>query len=50
MKEASGELNMTLVTIVAVAAIGLIFIAFRGDLTNTIKNRWFSETNSIQHT
>ena len=28
MKEASGELNMTIVTVVAIAAVGLLFTAF----------------------
>ncbi len=36
MKEASGELNMTLVTILAIAAIAAIFTAF---VYPTVKNR-----------
>lgn len=28
MKEATGELNMTVVTVVAIAAVGLLFTAF----------------------
>lgn len=44
MKEASGELNMTLVTIIAVAAIGAIFAALYPTIRNTIANRWSSES------
>ena len=28
MKEATGELNMTVITVVAIAAVGLLFTAF----------------------
>ena len=44
MKEATGELNMTVVTVVAIAAVGAFFYAFvwpgiqRGIATNTCKN------------
>ena len=44
MKEATGELNMTVVTVVAIAAIGAFFYFFiwpgiqRGLATNTCKN------------
>ena len=45
MKEASGELNMTLVTIIAVAGVLAIFFAFRGPIINSISNIW-SNTES----
>ena len=40
MKEASGELSMTLVTIIAVGVIVAIFAAFWPRIQNTINNRW----------
>lgn len=40
MKEASGELNMTLVTIVAVAAIGGLIYAFLPTIKNVINKQW----------
>ena len=40
MKEASGELNMTLVTIIAVSAVLAIFFAFRGPIVNAIQGIW----------
>ena len=46
MKEASGELNMTLITIIAVAAIGGIFLLLYPQIKNVISNRWSSETNA----
>ncbi len=45
MKEASGELNMTLVTIIAVAAIGAIFALLYPTIKNTIENKWGSTAN-----
>ena len=48
MKEASGELNMTLVTIIAVAAIGAIFTALYPSIKNVIINRWGSEANATK--
>lgn len=44
MKEATGELNMTVVTVVAIAAVGAFFYAFiwpgiqKGLAMNTCKN------------
>ena len=39
MKEATGELNMTVVTVVAIAAIGAFFYAFVWPaIQNSIKN------------
>ena len=40
MKEASGELNMTLVTIVAIGAIAGLFFALKGPIMNAINGRW----------
>ncbi len=47
MKESSGELNMTLVTIVAVAALAAIFAALYPTLKNTILDKWGSGANKI---
>ena len=47
MKEASGELNMTLITIVAVAAIAALFAALYPTLKNTITNIWGNTQNSM---
>ncbi len=46
MKEASGELNMTLITIIAVAAVLAIFYALRGPIGNAINNTWKKTENS----
>jgi len=40
MKEASGELNMTLVTILAIAAIAGIFFALKDPIMNAINEKW----------
>ncbi len=40
MKEASGELNMTLITIIAVSIIGAIFYALWPKIKETINNKW----------
>ena len=40
MKEASGELSMTLVTIIAVGVIVGIFAAFWPQIEKAINNRW----------
>ena len=45
MKEASGELNMTLVTIIAVAAIGAIFALLYPTIQKTINNKWNQTAN-----
>ncbi len=42
MKEATGELNMTVVTVVAIAAVGAFFYAF---VWPTIKNSIIASTN-----
>ena len=41
MKEASGELNMTVITIVAIAAVSAFFVGFLWPrIQNTINNQW----------
>lgn len=46
MKEASGELNMTLITIVAIAALAGILAIFWPNIKNTINNKWGQTVNS----
>ncbi len=46
MKEAMGELNMTVVTIVAVAAIAAFFALIWPSIRDSITNSW----NSIDNT
>lgn len=44
MKDASGELNMTLITIIAIAAIaGLFATVFLPMIQESIENKWDSE-------
>ena len=43
MKEATGELNMTVVTVVAIAAVGMFFYAFvwpniRNSITSSVES------------
>lgn len=41
MKEASGELNMTVITIVAIAAISFFFMSVLWPrISNSINNQW----------
>ena len=40
MKEASGELNMTLVTVIAIAAILAFVTLFVPQILNSIQGRW----------
>ncbi len=40
MKEASGELNMTLITIIAVAAIGGLIYVLYPTIKQTIEKKW----------
>lgn len=47
MKEASGELNMTLITILAVAVIGGIFMALYPAIKNRISNTWTGTANEM---
>ena len=46
MKEASGELNMTLITIVAIAALAAIMYAFWPSIKNTINAKWGETTTN----
>ena len=48
MKEASGELNMTLVTIIAVGIIGAIFYALWPTIRQTISGTWSTTTKNGQ--
>lgn len=47
MKEASGELNMTLITILAVAVIGGIFMALYPSIRDRISKTWNSTANEM---
>lgn len=52
MKEASGELSMTLIVIIAAGVILAIFLAFREPITNAISNKWgefFTNGNTAQN-
>ena len=40
MKEATGELNMTLVTIIAIAAVLAFVTFFLPNILNTVGNKW----------
>ena len=40
MKEASGELSMTLIVIIAAGVILAIFLAFREPITKAISSKW----------
>ena len=40
MKEASGELSMTLIVIIAAGVILAIFLAFKDPITNAIGDKW----------
>jgi hypothetical protein len=44
MKEASGELNMTLITIVAIAAIASLFVVF---ILPIVRNKIGSSVNDV---
>ncbi|MBP3800058.1 MAG: hypothetical protein ILA19_03645 [Bacilli bacterium] len=47
MKEASGELNMTVITIVAIAAIAALFAFLWPGIKNSISNQWNSVGNDM---
>ena len=47
MKEAMGELNMTVVTIVAVAAIAALFALVWPTIRNSITGSWDSINNDM---
>ena len=40
MKEATGELNLTLITIVAVALMAGLFVILYPTLSNIVENKW----------
>jgi len=46
MKEASGELNMTLITIVAIAGLAALLALFWPRIKNTISNKWSATESS----
>ncbi len=46
MKEATGEVSMTVIVIVAVAVIGGILALMWGPITNTIQNAWNGAANA----
>ena len=48
MKEASGELNMTLITILAVAVIGAIFYAMYPLIRNKISTTWTNTATDLE--
>lgn len=47
MKEASGELNLTLITIVAIAAIAALLGALYPYIRNTINSKWNATETSL---
>ena len=47
MKEAMGELNMTVVTIVAIAAIAAFFALIWPGIRNSIQGSWGSIDNDM---
>lgn len=44
MKEATGEVSMTVITLVAIAVIGAILATMWPTITNSIKNLWTGGT------
>lgn len=46
MKEATGELNMTVITVIAIAAIGAILWALWPSIQSTIENAWGAGTQN----
>ena len=47
MKEATGEVSMTVVTLVAIAVIGAILALFWGPITNKIGSLWGAGENNV---
>lgn len=47
MKEATGELNMTVITIVAIAVIGGILALMWGPITNWIQDSFGAGKNAV---
>lgn len=50
MKEATGELNMTVITVVAIAAIGAILWTLWPTIQSSIENAWGAGTNCAEGT
>lgn len=50
MKEATGEVSMTVVTLVAIAMIGAILALFWQPITNKISQLWTTQENQTQGT
>lgn len=48
MKEATGEVSMTVVTLVAIAVIGAILATQWGNIQNYITNLWGEGENSTR--
>ena len=46
MKEATGELNMTVITIIIIGAIIAFFWLFWDDITEAIQQQWETSTSS----
>lgn len=49
MKEATGELNMTVVTIIAIGAIIAFFWVMWPNIKNTISNTWNNTTSCTNY-
>ena len=49
MKEASGELNMTLVTIIAIAAIAGLFFVFKDQILGAINDKWNNVRDCVKY-
>jgi hypothetical protein len=49
MKEATGELNMTIITVIAIAAIGIFLWAFLPGILNGIQNNWKQGTTGSNY-
>lgn len=45
MKEATGELNMTIITVIAIAAIGVFLWNFLPGILDNIKENWKTGTD-----
>ena len=50
MKEATGELNMTLVTIIAIAAVLTFVVAFLPGILDSIGGKWDDSVGTECHT
>lgn len=49
MKEATGEVSMTVITLVAIAVIGAIIAAMWPTISNQIEGLWTGGTTSCTH-